>query len=138
TPLPSDDTVDRLEEAEQLKMLGDHTEALLILEQLLIEDPSNVAALEEVADNELSLEQFSRAKTAAEQAVALDDHSYTAHYILGVIASQGEEWPRALQHLQRANTLKPNNPEILRCLGWALFSSGQRPQGLVTLERSLS
>ncbi|MFH1670400.1 MAG: hypothetical protein ABIA92_02335 [Patescibacteria group bacterium] len=130
--------LDRLEKAEQLKMMCKHKEALEILEELLIEDPQNISALEEVADNELSLEHFNRASKAAKRAIALDKDSYTGYYILGFLHSRKEEWPEALKELQKANMLKPNNPEILRCLGWALFNGGQRTQGIVTLERSLN
>ena len=70
-PLP--DVLERLERAEQLKLSGEHTEALVILEQLLLEDPENVSALEEIADNELSLGRFARAEAAAKRAVLLDD-----------------------------------------------------------------
>lgn len=134
----SDDTLSRLEEAEQLKMIGRHEDAIGILEKLLIEDPTNISALEEVADNELSLEHYDRARTAAEQAVRLDKHSYTGYYILGFLYSHGEQWQKAEEHLVRANQLRSNNPEILRCLGWTLFSSGNRTQGIVTLERALN
>ncbi len=130
--------IERLEAAEQLKLAGEYTHALTILEQLLVEDPENVSALEEVADNELSLENFGRAKAAAEQAVSLDPRSYTGHYILGFLFSQSETWDTALMHLQESNRLKPNNAEILRCLGWTLFNSSKRAQGIVTLERSLN
>ncbi len=135
---PSPDVLPRLEKAEQLKLDGHHQEALVILEELLFEDPENVAALEEVADNELSLEHYPRAETAAKQALALDPSSYTAEYILGFLRSRKEEWKEAVAHLRKANLLKSNNPEILRCLGWALFCSGERAQGVVTLERSLN
>ena len=60
------------------------------------------------------------------------------HYILGFSASLEEEWEFARQELQRANTIRPNNPEILRCLGWVLFNMEKRVQGIVTLERSLN
>lgn len=134
----SQDTLERLEHAEHLKFEGRHTEAIEILEDLLMEDPECSAVLEEIADNELSLNHEDRAERAAEQAVALDDASYTGFYILGFLRSKGERWEEAVHHLQRANTLRPNNPEILRCLGWALFCGGQRSQGIVTLERSLN
>jgi len=130
--------LERLERAEHLKLSGDHAEALEILVQLVLEDPSNVAALEEIADNELSLERYDRAEIAATQAVALDSSSYTGQYILGFIRSQEGKWEEALRRLKEANRLKSNNPEILRCLGWVLFKMGQRPQGTVTLERSLN
>lgn len=134
----SPDDLDVLEQAEQLKLQGEHEEAIALLERLLQQDPENVPALEEVADNELSLEHFDRADTAAKRALALDAQSYTAHYILGYVLSHYERWAEALMHLKEANRLKANNPEILRCLGWALFQGGQRPQGVVTLERALN
>lgn len=132
------DVLDRLEKAEQLKLAGKNIEALMILEDLIFDDPSNVPALEEIADNELSLERFDRAEIAASAAVALDPSSYTGHYIIGFLRSQENKWTEAEVRLKEANKLKPNNAEILRCLGWVLFQSGQRPQGVVTLERALN
>ncbi len=134
----SSDVLERLELAEQLKLGGSHDEALVILEDILLEDPENVSALEEIADNELSLGRYDRAETAAAQSVRLDDQSYTGYYILGFLRSRTEQWAEAVRHLRRANVLKPNNAEILRCLGWALFNAGQRAQGIVTLERALN
>ena len=130
--------LERLEQAEACKLSGKYKDAIVILENLLLEDPANVSALEEVADNELSLEQYARAEVAARQAVALDPASYTGHYILGFIRSHEGKWEEAHHCLKEANRLKANNPEILRCLGWVLFNIGQRPQGIVTLERSLN
>ena len=135
---PSPETLERLERAEQLKLEGKYPQALHILEELLLEDPENVSALEEVADNELSLGEYQRAETAAKQAIALDIESYTGHYILGFLRSRSEQWPDAVSHLRKANRSKSNNAEILRCLGWALFHAGQRAQGIVTLERALN
>ncbi len=134
----SSDVLERLELAEQLKLAGNHHEALAILEESLLEDPECVSALEEIADNELSLGRYDRAETAAAQAVKLDDQSYTGFYILGFLRSRTDHWDEACRHLRRANMLKPNNAEILRCLGWALFSGAQRAQGIVTLERALN
>lgn len=135
---PSPETLERLERAEQLKLDGKYRDALSILEELLLEDPENVSALEEVADCELSLGEFRRAETAAQQAIMLDAQSYTGHYILGFLHSRTEHWADAVGHLRKANQHKANNAEILRCLGWALFHSGQRAQGIVTLERALN
>lgn len=133
-----DAIMDVLEEAERLKMECRHSEAIALLEGILLDDPENVPALEEIADNELSLEQYDRAETAARRAVALEPESYTGHYILGFLASLQEQWNMALKELQAANKLKSNNPEILRCLGWVLFNANNRVQGIVTLERALN
>lgn len=138
--LPSydDQTVAMLEEAERLKLNCQHEESITLLEEILARDPGNVAALEEIADNELSLERYDRALTAARQAVALDKESYMGHYILGFISSLQEKWDHSFEELQLANRMKPNNPEILRCLGWTLFNRQKRVQGIVTLERALN
>jgi len=132
------DVLEQLERAEQLKLGGKHVEALMLLEQLVLDDPGNVAALEEIADNELSLERYDRAEIAANQAIDLDGASYTGHYIIGFIRSHQSRWDEAHASLTLANKLKPNNPEILRCLGWVLFNMDKKPQGVVTLERSLN
>lgn len=137
-PVGDTHTVEQLEQAEQMKLTGDHENAIAILEQLLLEDPENVSALEEIADNELSLGHFERAERAAQEAIGLDPDSYTGYYILGFLRSRSEEWHKAVSYLQRANALKSNNAEILRCLGWALFHHGDRAQGIVTLERALN
>jgi tetratricopeptide (TPR) repeat protein len=134
----SAEVLERLEEAEELKLEGKYEEAIVILEELLLEDPENVAALEEISDNELSLNHFDRAEEAARQAIALDPGSYTGYYILGFLRSRGEAWNEATEYLRKANGLRSNNAEILRCLGWALFSCGDRAQGIVTLERALN
>jgi Flp pilus assembly protein TadD len=130
--------LEQLEFAEELKLQGQSVEALRILEQLCIQEPENASIFEEIADNELHLEHFERALKAANHALELDSESYTAHYIIGFLESQKSEHDSAISHLQTANRLKPNNPEILRCLGWALFCNNQSVRGIVTLERALN
>lgn len=137
--LPHDDATGSLfAQAEKLKQEARHEEALLILEGILSDDPKNVTALEEVADNEMSLERYDRALAAAKQVIALDPESCEGHYVLGFIASHEERWEAAVDSLRKANRIDPNNPEILRCLGWAIFSGGNPTEGVVTLERSLN
>jgi len=127
-----------LGQAEQLKLESKHEEALIILEQILAKEPNHVATLEEVADNELSLEQYERAERAAGRAIALDPESFNGYYVRGFVASHREQWKESIDALKMANRLEPNNPEILRCLGWSLFSNGEELAGVVTLERALN
>ncbi|OGJ62617.1 hypothetical protein A3A67_02650 [Candidatus Peribacteria bacterium RIFCSPLOWO2_01_FULL_51_18] len=134
----TDNTAHLLARAERLKFEARHSEALEVLESLLGHDPENVTALEEVSDNELSLGNFDRAETAARRALKISPKSYTAHYIIGFIASHRENWEDSIRSLKTANSVEQNNPEILRCLGWALFNAGQKLEGTVTLERALN
>ncbi|QQR83077.1 tetratricopeptide repeat protein [Candidatus Peregrinibacteria bacterium] len=131
-------TMDALEEIENLKISGQHQESIKKAQLLLCDDPNCVAALEEIADNHVSLDEFEKARKAAEHALKLDKSSYTAYYILGFIESHFRRWPASVRYLARANELHANNPEILRCLGWSTFNSGKRTQGIIILERALN
>lgn len=127
-----------LEEIEGLKMNGEHDKSIGLAQKLLVEDPNCVGALEEIADNYVSLEQYDKAEKAAARALQLAPLSYTAYYILGFLASNQQKWDLALEFLKQANELHPHNPEILRCLGWSTFNSNKRAQGIVILERALN
>jgi Tfp pilus assembly protein PilF len=127
-----------LEKIEELKLAGRHEESIQEAQKLLVSDPDCVAALEEIADNFVSLNDFEKAEKASVRALSLDPESYTAHYILGFVASNRKQWSAAIDFLSRANELHQNNAEILRCLGWALFNGNKRTQGIVVLERALN
>ena len=134
----SDASAEAFKRALEHKFHGEYEEALQLLETMLLANPENIEAMEEVADNELSLGRYERASRAASEVLSLDSKSCNAHYILGFIASHEERWVDSIRSLSTANHLEPNDPEILRCLGWSLFSSGDMVEGLVTLERALN
>ncbi len=126
-----------LARSEEYKLTGKHIKALDIAEKVLIEDPGCIEAAEEVADNYLSLDRLEEAKKAATHALMLHGGSYIAHFVIGFVASEQEQWDDAVVHFQTSNVGQPNNPEILRCLGWTLFHSGAQEEGVATLLRSL-
>jgi tetratricopeptide (TPR) repeat protein len=130
--------MDALESIEELKLKGQHQEAIKGAQKLLCVDPDCVAALEELADNYVSLNEFEKAEKACNHALKLDSKSYTAYYIMGFIWSGRQNWIKAVQYLKNANDLHANNSEILRCLGWCMFNTGKRTQGVVILERALN
>ena len=127
-----------LNSIEELKLMGEHQKSISEAEKLLFDDPNCVEALEEIADNYVSLDNYPKAEKACYRALKLNADSYTAQYILGFIHSQKQDWTKAVSYLKNSNSLHGNNPEILRCLGWALFNSGKRTQGTVILERALN
>lgn len=133
-----DHILEALEHIEQLKLSGKHKESIDAATKLLVSDPDCVAALEEIADNYVSINDLDKAEKASQRALMLDGDSYTAYYILGYIASAKQKWDQAVEFLSKSNNLHQNNAEILRCLGWALFNSGKRTQGIVVLERALN
>lgn len=130
--------IEALENIESLKLEGNHEESIKEAQKLLCEDPNCVPALEELADNYVSIDQFESAKKAAKHALKLEPKSYTSYYILGFIESNLQNWSKSIDHLKKANELHANNSEILRCLGWVNFNIGKKSLGIVILERALN
>lgn len=126
-----------LAQSEELKLLGKHNKALEVAQKILIEDPTCSEAAEEVADNLLSLDLLNEAEKAALHALKLNPRSYIGHFVMGFASSEEENWKGAIKHFQISNEGQPNNPEILRCLGWALFHHDARSEGIATLQRAL-
>lgn len=128
--------MNQLAESEELKINGKHERAIGIAETILLDSPDCLAAIEELADNFLSLERYEQAEKAADHALKVDTESYIANYTKGFLELSRGNWKTAVHYLQVANTKQPNNPEILRCLGWGLFHLGKRIEGLATLDRA--
>lgn len=133
-----DHILDLLSEAEALKISGQHENAIQIIQNVLCEEPECLIAYEQIADNYLILNEEKRARKAAEFALKLNSNSYIARYVLGFINLKNESWQEAYQHLLKANEVLPNNPEILRCMGWNLFKLGKCTKGVILLERVLT
>lgn len=127
---------DILKIADEKKLLGLHEEAIEICESILHDDLECGEAYEEIADNYLSLRQFDKAIAALNRALEIDKDSANAHYLLGFTYSAMNDWDHSIEELELADEIEPNHPEILRCLGWSIFNSGRRKQGLILLERA--
>lgn len=127
-----------LGEAERLKMAGEHLEAIKLCEKVLSYDLDFQTAYEEIGDNFLSMREYDKAERALIQALRLNPTSANAHYLIGFAHSALGHWKDSIEHLETADHIQVNHPEILRCLGWSIFHSGEREQGLVILERALN
>ncbi|MFA5821089.1 MAG: tetratricopeptide repeat protein [Candidatus Gracilibacteria bacterium] len=125
-----------IEEADKKKNEGRHTEAIAICERVLTSDLNCVEAYEEIGDNYLSLRQYDKAEKALKHAIKLSGRSANANYLLGFVYSCIGKWKDSVHLLERADRLYSNHPEILRCLGWSMYHSGERQRGIVVLERS--
>ncbi|MFA6528419.1 MAG: tetratricopeptide repeat protein [Candidatus Gracilibacteria bacterium] len=128
---------DPITEADKLKLEGHHKEAIKLCEKILLEDLECEEAYEEIGDNYLSLREFDKALKALNHALKLNPRSANSHYLKGFTFSAIGEWKKSIQELDEANSIQPNHPEILRCLGWSVFHGEDRTKGLVLLERAL-
>ena len=125
--LPYDDEIiQMLGEAEELKIDGEHEKAIDILEHIILEDPICYEAFEEIGDNYLSIRETGKAEKALKQAILINPESSNAHYLLGFMGSLNERWKESVTYLQKADSLSPNHPEILRCLGWAFYNANRK------------
>lgn len=128
----------KLAKSEELKFAGNYEEALKIAEELLIEDPECIEAAEEIADNLISLGKTKEAKKTAEYVLSVKENSYIANFVLGFIFSQEEKWKNSIEHLEKSNRLHKNSSEVLRNLGWSLFHSGKKEEGLSILRKAVT
>ncbi|MBT4917529.1 tetratricopeptide repeat protein [Candidatus Peregrinibacteria bacterium] len=126
-----------IEEADKKKNEGKHLEAIGLCERILADDLACTEAYEEIGDNYLSLRKYDKAEKALKQAVKHNTQSANANYLLGFVYSCTGAWDKSVGLLEKADTLYPNHPEILRCLGWSMFHCGQKKRGVILLERSL-
>ena len=129
-------TVSFLQKADRLKKGGDYEGAIGILHKVILADAECTEAYEELGDNYLSLRKLDQAEKALQQALKLSDVSANAHYLLGFLYSLQQKWGLSTEELMIADDVSPNNPEILRCLGWSLYNANRAMQGIALLERS--
>jgi len=125
-----------LQQSEELKSQGRNAEAIKVLQSILIETPECIEAYEEMGDNYLSSQQPEKAQKALRQALKLNPRSSNGHYLMGFLLSMKEDWTHSVEELTKADEISPNHPEILRCLGWAVYNANRRTQGICLLERS--
>ncbi len=84
-----------------------------------------------------SAKNWAQAKPALERAVALGPDEATALNHLGyAMLVNGESVEAATQLIQRASTIKPNDPAITDSLGWALVKGGSADRAIPVLERA--
>ena len=92
------------------------------------------------ASGTLPLEEArSKARQAAEQALALNESLSDAHVAMGVILSMYDwDWSGAERVLKRAISLNPNNTEAIHEYGIYLIRTGKPEEGLNEMKRLLA
>lgn len=130
--------LEMLEQSENKKLEWKYQEALEIAQKILVENTECIPALEEVADNFLSLNEIQKSEKTVKYILSVFNDSYTANYIMWFIHSKKWEFAASIDYLETANKLKHNNAEILRCLWWSYFMSWDKSKWVLVLERALN
>jgi len=105
------------------ELLGDQEDASLLLQY--------AGALEQSG-------QWTQAKPLLERVVELAPDSAVALNHLGyAMADRGEELPRAIAMLEKANRLRPNQAALIDSLGWAYYRNGDYDKALPLLQSAV-
>lgn len=105
-----------IENIETLKGSGNYKKAREVAEKALVEHADDYRLYEEIADIALFEGNIPEAKSMLAHAESLHDASATGVYLRGYAAIAENDFQKAIEYLTKANTLFPNNPEILRNL----------------------
>jgi TolB-like protein/Tfp pilus assembly protein PilF len=121
--------------------------SLYYFELALLEDPNYALAWSGLADAYFLLgvydllpsrEALAKAKTAAEKAVALDDHSAEAHCSLGVVLGWYDwDWHGSEQHLLKALELNSSYTQARSWYGWMLSLMGRGQESIAQNRRTV-
>ncbi len=125
-----------LTEIETLKANQEYQKAKIVARSALVKYTDDYRLYEELADISLFEENLDEAETMIEAAEKLHPESGTGIYLRGYIAVARGDHKTAIETLTKANTLFPNNPEILRNLGWAFVLSGSTKEGNILIDNT--
>lgn len=123
---------------EELKSRGAYEEAHKTALELLKKHTDDYRLYEELSDIALYDGRIQESYRYIQLAQELHPDSLTGKYLLGSIHVALGNFPQAVEMLSIANESMPNNPEILRHLGWANACQGAYLKGIALLRRSLS
>ena len=94
------------------------------LGRLLLSEPKKTPPVEE-------------AKHEFEEELKLSPGNAGAHYVLGELARQAQQWPQAIEHFSAAATLDAGFADAFIGLGRSLIAAGRAPEAIAPLEMSV-
>lgn len=113
-----------IQEIEQLKYSGLYKEAKIKVQGYLLKHTDDYRLYEELADIALYEGDLDAAESSLKVAQKLHPESATGMYLMGFIYISKSNFRLGVELLEKANELFPNNPEILRNLGWGYAMLG--------------
>jgi tetratricopeptide (TPR) repeat protein len=116
---------------------GDLLSAIEKIEELTRQHPNYVPAYCLLGDLYLQIGSPMLAIEPLEKAVQASPKVPLSQYLLGCALGRLGKFQRALHHLSTADRLRPNDPEILRNIGWMKCISGDVKEGRSYLRRSI-
>lgn len=127
-----------IDHVEELKAQKRYTEARQMLEGAIARYNDRYELYEELADVYIYEGAYDKATLALDYAETLEKNSSTGLYLRGYMALINNDFSTAISFLERSNITSPNNPEVLRNLGWAYTMMGDIKKGIILLQRALN
>ncbi|MBP6921124.1 tetratricopeptide repeat protein [Candidatus Gracilibacteria bacterium] len=127
-----------IDEVERLKAQKRYSEARVMIEGAISRYLNRYELYEELADVYIYEGEYARAEKALNYAETLESSSSTGLYLRGYMALIRNDFSQAIKNLEESNQKSPNNPEVLRNLGWAYTMMGDVKKGVILLERALT
>lgn len=127
-----------IDEVERLKTQKRYTEARIMIEWAISRYTNRYELYEELADIYIYEGDYTKAEKALDYAETIEPQSSTGLYLRGYMSLIRNDFKTAIQNLELSNEKTPNNPEVLRNLGWAYTMVWEVKKWIILLERALT
>ena len=123
---------DFYQQIETLKKAGKFTDALKMVNSILVSDPEDPEALMQVADIQYQSWEVEKAEKAVDFLLQTwGDADPMVLYTKGILAMEKTQWHNSLEYLQKAIKLtKFENAEIVRAYAMAQYRYGNHQKGI--------
>lgn len=126
-----------LEEIENLKKGGHYEEALQMVNNILVRDPSNEDALLQIADIQFLKWEIGKAEKPIDFILSKWKNDPIWFYVKWVLEMEKTNWTEAKKNLRKALELSDfNNPEITRCYWLSEYWSGNREKWIEFIKKA--
>jgi len=126
-------------EAQLLREAKRNEDALQVLEQGLEKLPNHADLLYEAAMQADRMGQFARSEQWLRKLIRTRPEYAHAYNALGYsLLERNERIPEALQLVEKALQLAPNDPAIMDSVGWGYYRSGRLDESVAMLRRALA
>jgi len=124
----------QLKRSTEVQILRDHKQfarARRLLETALAHDPQDADVVYDLAMMAEKMDDLTEMERLLRQLMVVKPDDPQAYNALGYsLADRGQRLPEALQLIEKALTLTPNDPFIVDSLAWVTFRMGQNDEAL--------
>ncbi|NEO56369.1 MAG: protein kinase [Okeania sp. SIO3B5] len=125
-----------LRQARKVLKQGNLTEAVTAYQQCLLKEPDNGIAAVELAMILVYIDDR-QGIFAAERAIKINPNDGRGYGVLGLINCRQENWIQAVQQLEKAVKLSPEESWIQANFAWSLAKMSRWKEALIVCDRSL-